>query len=257
MILSDELNDDPDFQNLEEYESKRDERLNDPDKESDGFPDQRQERSTPDEVFDKMKQLKIDLETEIFGVDRHGIKMGGKPSLNRKAFAKFEFGRNLGLDLRPDYDFIDDDLLTNASLYAYYDAQLNLAKRMLKRAEHELKILKANLRIHIRENWNNANVPADALTKDFLESYVDRDLKVILLQEILDEMEYCVNQMGTAVKSMRMKHDSCRTIATNRQGESYLIGSSRVRNKEEKRQYKDYVKKVTLDDIEARKGKSE
>lgn len=190
----------------------------------------KKQKLTPDEIFEELEsipELKIKIYQSLFSPDSDNSETIDKK--NAKILKEFEFSRSVLNDLRPDENFIDDDLLTNPAIYFYYGVKLSFAKRYLAACMQEYDRVRGRVyQKKAREIYRNPDLEAKLKSVTFINAEVDNVQSVILLRKICDDAQMAVDLIEIGLKAMEHKHYSCQSISKKKSAEAGLIGSSHV-----------------------------
>lgn len=181
---------------------------------------------SPEEIFGELAEMKMHIEAKCFVPDPDDDL--NIPD-NARYKASFEFHRSIIDDLRPDADSIEDDLITNAAIYAHYAFQLAEARRYLARCEHEYNMLWG--RVYQKRSkaiWKDPDLDPKIKTQTYIKADVDNTQSVALMVNIIDDAKKMVQQFEEALKALEQKHYNCQAISRMRAGEARLIGSTYV-----------------------------
>ena len=180
----------------------------------------------PDEIFEELEELKMEIQGKLFIPDPDDPFHIPKEALTK---ASFKFHRAIYDDLRPDPEAIEDDLITNAAIYAYYGSVLAEAKRYLARCEQEYQMTWNRVYIlRSKEVWRDPDLDPKIKNQTYIKAVVDNTQSVALLVSIVDDAKEMVCRIEEGMKALEQKHYNCQAIARMRSGEAKLIGSTYV-----------------------------
>jgi len=190
-------------------------------RDSTGKPKLRQE-----EIFGELADLKMQIQGKLFIPDPDDPYHIPKEAIVK---ASFKFHRAIYDDLRPDPEAIEDDLITNAAIYAYYGSVLAEAKRYLARCEQEYQMTWNRVyMLRTKEIWRDPDLDPKVKNQTYIKADVDNTQSVALLVSIVDDAKQMVHGIEEGMKALEQKHYNCQAIARMRSGEAKLIGSTYV-----------------------------
>jgi hypothetical protein len=183
-------------------------------------------RLHPDEIFEELADLKMEIQAKLFIPDPDDPYNIPREALTK---ASFKFHRAIYDDLRPDPESIEDDLITNAAIYAYYGSVLAEAKRYLARCEHEYQMTWNRVyMLRAKDIWRDPDLDPKVKNQTYIKADVDNTQSVALLVSIVDDAKEIVCRIEEGMKALEQKHYNCQAIARMRAGEAKLIGSTYV-----------------------------
>lgn len=189
--------------------------------------------------------MKMEIEAKLFIPDKDDPYHIPKDALTK---ASFKFHRAIYDDLRPDPEAIEDDLITNAAIYAYYGSVLAEAKRYLARCEQEYQITWNRVyMLRAKAIWKDPDLDPKVKNQTYIKADVDNTQSVIILVSIVDDAKELVNRIEEGMKALEQKHYNCQAIARMRSGEARLIGSTYVPSQDRD---KKPARRQTFDDDE-------
>jgi len=184
---------------------------------------------TPEEIFSDpaIAEMKIDIESHLFVPDKDDPYHISKDNGICKGTLKFH--RNIIDDLRPDPEAIEDDLITNAAIYAFYGAFLAKLKRYLARCEQEYQITWNRVYMErAKAIFRDPDLDPKLKTQTYIKADVDNTQSVCLMLSVIDDVKAHVIAVEEGMKALEQKHYNCQAIARMRSGEAKLIGSTYV-----------------------------
>jgi hypothetical protein len=177
-------------------------------------------RMSPKEIIKALDDMKIEIEIQIFEAKYEDGEIKLKPSKWRTLL----FQRRVIADMTPNINYIQDDLQTNAAVYARYAMVLAAIDRYIAKAKMEYEKLKSRVKIKIREEWSSPNIKEP--TVDMVESLALCDKKVGILYDVWKDLEESKTVIYESCRALRMKHDSCLEISRMRRGEASIVGTT-------------------------------
>lgn len=187
----------------------------------------KKQRASTEEVFGELADLKMEIQEDLFiPEDDDPCHI---PKKDARVGASFEFHRAIFEDLKPDPDFIEDDLVTNAAIYAYYGSVLSKARRYLARCRQEYDRWYGRVyQEKSREIYRDPDLEEKIKTQAYIKAEVINTQSIALLQSILDDAYAMVHRIEEGMKALEQKHYNCQAIARIRSGEAKLVGSTYV-----------------------------
>lgn len=181
-------------------------------------------RLRPDDIFGEFEDMILEIEGKLFVPDEDDDLYIPE---NARFKASISFHRAIFDDLRPDPEHIEDDLVTNAAIYAYYAFQLAEAKKYLSKAEHEYQMLWGRVyQLKCKEIWKDPDLDPKIKTQTYIKSVVDNIQSVAIMVTIVDRAKNLVFKLEEGMKALEQKHYNCQAIARMRSGEARLVGST-------------------------------
>jgi hypothetical protein len=184
-------------------------------------------RPSPDEIFEELKPLRLKFELRCLVPDENDPEHISKK--DGRVVDEISFGRDFLEDLKPDPDFIADDLTTNAAIYARYQRVLVRAQRFLARVKQELAKWRAIVYISVANRIHkDPDIEPKLKTVEYIKAQVDIVQSILIMTSVRDDAEEVVAELEGAMEALKMKHFNCLELAKMRQFEARMIGSSAV-----------------------------
>ena len=143
------------------------------------------------------------------------------------------FSRDVSADLSVNEATIDESLMNQASLYAYYSSLYWKAQRLYSRKNLEMENLKSDLWEKAREELQEGQSSRWTISKDRVEQAINRMPQVRVLKALVIEAETNARRLYGLMKALEHKKDMIQNICYNRRREMDFIGSNRVVKKQE------------------------
>lgn len=124
--------------------------------------------------------------------------------------------RSVALDLKITPEDIDNDIIRQPGLYAYYAAQLATAKRTLSKMTLDLDVYEAAVN---KRNRDVCLAKGEKPTEKMLETLLRLDAPWLRRSEAKIDAEATVNQLESVVRAFAQKKDMLITYASNLRAE--------------------------------------
>ena len=138
------------------------------------------------------------------------------------------FDRDVSADLRVDEHNLDESLMNQAALYAYYSSLYWRAQRLSNLKALELESLISDLWEQARSDLSQGSSSKWAVSKDRVEQAINRQPKIRQLKVLCVEAENNARKLYGLMKALEHKKDMIQNLCYNKRKEMDFVGSSRV-----------------------------